>query len=95
MKKRKKLNHNLNILEDGQGGLLEVLYLMVTSMFHTLKTEGMEIQVLVAKAKYKKKLEFKNIFRAEPPINSGYHFGSRMIIKEKYLYVSAGERTKE
>jgi hypothetical protein len=24
--KNKKINHNLNILEDGQGGLLEVLY---------------------------------------------------------------------
>ena len=25
-KKNKKIKHNLNILEDGQGGLLEVLY---------------------------------------------------------------------
>ena len=25
-KKTKKIKHNLNILEDGQGGLLEVLY---------------------------------------------------------------------
>ena len=27
-------------------------------------------------------LNFKNIFRAVPPINSGYHFGSRLVIKD-------------
>ena len=26
-------------------------------------------------------LKFHNIFRAEPPINSGYHFGSRLVIR--------------
>ena len=35
---------------------------------------------------------FKNIFQAQPPINSGYHFGSRLVIKNKHLYVTAGER---
>ena len=93
-KKRKKLNHNLNILEDGQGGLLEVLYFngYIYVSYSENRGNG-NSSTSVAKAKYKKKkLEFKNIFRAEPPINSGYHFGSRMIIKEKYLYVSAGER---
>ena len=38
------------------------------------------------------KLNFKNIFQAQPPINSGYHFGSRLVIKNKHLYVTAGER---
>ena len=93
-KKRKKLNHNLNILEDGQGGLLEVLYFngYIYVSYSENRGNG-NSSTSVAKAKYKKeKLEFKNIFRAEPPINSGYHFGSRMIIKEKYLYISAGER---
>ena len=37
-------------------------------------------------------LKFKNIFQAEPPIDSGYHFGSRLVIKKDKLYVSAGER---
>ncbi len=93
-KKIKKLNHNLNILEDGQGGLLEVLYYNGSIYVSYSENRGNgNSSTSVAKAKYKKeKLEFKNIFRAEPPINSGYHFGSRMIIKEKYLYISAGER---
>ena len=38
------------------------------------------------------KINFQNIFRAEPPINSGYHFGSRIVIKEGYLYATVGER---
>ena len=47
----------------------------------------------VARAKFNtEKLNFKNIFQAQPPINSGYHFGSRLVIKNKHLYVTAGER---
>ena len=37
-------------------------------------------------------IKFKNIFRADPPIESGYHFGSRLVIKNKKLYITVGER---
>jgi quinoprotein glucose dehydrogenase len=37
-------------------------------------------------------INFKNIFRAEPPIKSGYHFGSRLAIKENTIFASSGER---
>ena len=40
----------------------------------------------------KQELNFKNIFQANPPINSGYHFGSRLAIKDDYLFASVGER---
>ena len=47
----------------------------------------------IAKAKINKnKLNFKNIFQANPPIDSGYHFGSRLAIKGDYIFASAGER---
>ena len=47
----------------------------------------------IAKADFSRKsLFFKNIFQANPPIDSGYHFGSRIVIKDNYLYASAGER---
>ena len=47
----------------------------------------------IAKATFnKKKIDFKNIFQAEPPIDSGYHFGSRLIINNNHLYASVGER---
>jgi quinoprotein glucose dehydrogenase len=95
-KKVKKIKHNLNILEDGQGGLLEVLYFndqVFVSYSENLKKGNSTTSV--ASAKFDKdELNFKNIFRAEPPINSGYHFGSRLVIKEDFLYITAGERGK-
>ena len=93
-KKINKINHNLNILVDGQGGLLEVLYFNKTVFVSYSENRGKgKSSTSVAKAKFnKKKLNFKNIFRAEPPINSGYHFGSRLVIKDNLLYITAGER---
>jgi len=94
--KIKRINHNLNILEDGQGGLLEVLYFnkkVFVSYSENLKNGYSSTSV--ASAKFNDKLlNFKNIFRAEPPINSGYHFGSRLIIKDDFLYITVGERGK-
>ena len=93
-KKIKKIQHNLNILEDGQGGLLEVLYfnnhVFVTYSENLNKGNS---STSIAKAKFNKNfLNFKNIFRAVPPINSGYHFGSRLVIKDNLLYATVGER---
>ncbi len=88
------ISHNLNILEDGQGGLLDILYKdnLVFVSYSENRSNGMS-STSVAKANFDKtKLNFENIFRAEPPINSGYHFGSRIVIKEKHLYITAGER---
>ncbi len=93
-KKIKKIKHNLNILEDGQGGLLEVLYFknqVFVSYSENLKNGNSSTSI--ASAEFNKSiLNFKNIFRAEPPINSGYHFGSRLVIKDNLLYASIGER---
>ena len=88
------MTHNLKVLEDGQGGLLDIIYKdnIIFVSYSENRSNGLS-STSVAKANYNnKKLEFKNIFRAEPPINSGYHFGSRLVIKNKHLYVSAGER---
>ncbi len=93
-KKIKKIKHNLNILEDGQGGLLEVLYFnkqVFISYSENLKNGNSSTSVATAKFN-ENSLNFKNIFRAEPPINSGYHFGSRLVIKNNYLFITAGER---
>jgi aldose sugar dehydrogenase len=93
-KKIVKLTHNLNILEDGQGGLLEVLYKnQEIFVSYSENRENGKSSTSVAKALLKNNvLNFKNIFRAEPPINSGYHFGSRLIIKDDYLFITVGER---
>ena len=90
----KDIGHNLKVLEDGQGGLLDILYKdnTVFVSYSENRSNGMS-STSVARAKFNTdKLRFKNIFQAEPPINSGYHFGSRLVIKNKHLYISAGER---
>ena len=95
-KKINKFTHNLNILEDGQGGLLEVLF--KNNEIYVSYSEnrgGGKSSTSVAKALItNSNLNFKNIFRAEPPINSGYHFGSRLVIKDNHLFITAGERGK-
>ena len=89
-----KINHNLKILEDGQGGLLEILYHNSVVFVSYAENRGNgKSSTSVASATFDdKNLQFNNIFRAEPPINSGYHFGSRLVIKDNFLFITAGER---
>ena len=89
-----EIKHNLSVLEDGQGGLLDVLYDKDQVYISYSENRGdWKTSTSVAKGKFNKKnIEFKNIFRAEPPIDSGYHFGSRLVIKDDHLYITAGER---
>ena len=93
-KKIIEIQHNLNFLVHGQGGLLDILYKddFVYISYSENRGDG-KSSTSIAKAKLiNNKLSFKNIFQAEPPIDSGYHFGSRLAIKGNYLYSSAGER---
>ncbi len=95
-KKAVEVDHNLNFLEHGQGGLLDILYKdnFIYVSYSENRGNG-KTSTSIAKAIFdKKKLNFKNIFQAEPPIDSGYHFGSRLAIKDNHLFASAGERGK-
>ena len=95
-KKISVIEHNLKILEDGQGGLLDILFKdnMVFVSYSEDRSRGMSSTSL-AKANFNEsKMNFKNIFRAEPPIKSGYHFGSRLVIKDDKIYITVGERGK-
>ena len=89
-----EIKHNLNFLEVGQGGLLDIIYQDNTLWISYSENRGnSKTSTSIAKAKLnKQKLNFKNIFQANPPINSGYHFGSRLAIKGNYLFASVGER---
>ena len=95
-KKKSEIKHDLLfILEDGQGGLLDVLYHNgeIYVSYSEYRGQRGATSTSVAKGNFgKKNIQFKNIFRAEPPINSGYHFGSRLVIKDNHLYITAGER---
>ena len=89
-----EIKHNLSLISLGQGGLLDVLYKdNIIYISYSENRGNWETSTSVAKGIFdKKKIVFKNIFRAEPPIDSGYHFGSRLVINGKHLYITAGER---
>tara|TARA_A100001011_G_scaffold385304_1_gene459076 strand:- start:3878 stop:4939 length:1062 start_codon:yes stop_codon:yes gene_type:complete len=93
-KKANEIQHNLSFISQGQGGLLDVLYNDKQVFITYSENRGnWKSSTSIAKGIFnKKKINFKNIFRAEPPINSGYHFGSRLAIKDNHLYATAGER---
>ncbi len=89
-----EIKHDLNFLEYGQGGLLDILYKNnIIWISYTENRGNWKTSTSIARASLnKKKLSFKNIFQANPPIDSGYHFGSRLAIKDEYLFASLGER---
>ena len=91
-----EIKHNLSVLEVGQGGLLDVLYHELYVYISYSENRGdSRTSTSVAKGKFdQNNIKFKNIFQADPPIDSGYHFGSRLVIKDKQLYITAGERGK-
>ena len=95
-KKISEVNHNLNYLEHGQGGLLDILFKDSFVYISYSENRGnWKTSTSIAKAEFdKKNLLFENIFQANPPIDSGYHFGSRLVVKDNFLFASAGERGK-
>ena len=67
------INHNLNFLEHGQGGLLDILFHDNFVYISYSENRGnWKTSTSIAKAKFNNKdLIFKNIFQANPPIDSG------------------------
>ena len=90
----KEIEHNLNFSTPGQGGLLDILYKNQMVWISYTENRGLlRTSTSIALGKFnKKKIIFKNIFQANPPIKSGFHFGSRMAIKDNFLFASIGER---
>ena len=88
------VKHNLKFLEYGQGGLLDIIFQNNTVWISYSENRGnWKTSTSIAKGEFNNsEIKFENIFQANPPIDSGYHFGSRLAIKGKYLFASAGER---
>jgi aldose sugar dehydrogenase len=89
-----EIKHNLNFLEVGQGGLLDIIHQdNILWISYSENRGNSKTSTSIAKVQLnRQELNFKNIFQANPPIDSGYHFGSRLAIKGDYIYASAGER---
>ena len=95
------IDHNLNFIRDknSQGGLLDVYFYNDQIFISYSEKIGDKLfspsTTSIAKADLDLNfLDFENIFRANPPIRSPYHFGSRIVIYDDYLYASVGERGK-
>ena len=89
------LKHNLKISSVGQGGLLDIIYKNEFVYVSYSEKINNKSSTSIGVAKYNNQfLDFTNIFRAQPSIKSGFHFGSRIVIKDNYLYASIGERGK-
>ena len=93
-KKISVIDHNLNVLEYGQGGLLDILFKdNVVWVSYTEDRGNYKTSTSIARGDFsREKIDFKNLFQAYPPIDSPYHFGSRLAIQDDYLFASVGER---
>ena len=95
---------NVKKVSSQQGGLLDVLYndgWVYFSYSHVFKKENMDTpsssrfsSTAIARGRLKdnKILNLEVLFIAKPKLTSGKHFGSRMVIKDKFLFASFGDR---
>ena len=95
--KNHKVIHEIPVAIIGQGGLLDIkLYDDYLYVSFSIKNDDDKYTTAIGKGKlsddFKKLDNFKILFKAEPFYSSGYHFGSRIIIKDNYLFATIGER---
>jgi quinoprotein glucose dehydrogenase len=78
-KEIQEINHQLNFVVHGQGGLLDIIYKdNFVWISYAEDRDGYKTSTSIARAELnKKQLNFQNIFQANPPIESGYQFGAR------------------
>ena len=92
---REEIGHELNIFTGRQGGLLDVLY---HNKYVYFTYSHLRDDVYGSSAIARGKLINNNIIdteillSAEPKLKTAVHFGSRVIIKDNYLFASFGER---
>ena len=96
-----EIEHELNVhTSTRQGGLLDILfhdnfvYLTYTLKRGDEKTEFSSTTIARGKLINEKIVNTEILFIAEPKLTMGVHFGSRILIKDNYLFASIGERGK-
>ena len=90
-----EISHELNVLTGSQGGLLDVLYNNNYVYFTYSHNRGYWYSsTAIARGKLISDniIGTETLLIAEPKINKSIHFGSRIIIKDNYLFASLGER---
>ena len=89
------VSHTLKVLVLRQGGLLDVLYHEGHVYLSYSEDRGSgESSTSVVRGKIVNDVltDVEKLFRAEPPLKPGFHFGSRLVIQGNFLFISAGER---
>ena len=96
-----EINHELNVhTSTRQGGLLDVLYHENFIYFtYSIKrgeknTEYTSTAIARGKLINQSIKDTEILFIAEPKLTMGIHYGSRILIKNNYLFASIGERGK-
>ena len=97
-KKKEIIDHDLNIIAIGQGGLLDVLYYdnyLYFSYSHKIDKKFSSTAIARGNLINNQIKNLEVIFISEPKIKySDVHFGSRLTIQNNYLFASIGERGK-
>ena len=87
--------HNIDSIEEGQGGLLDVLYHDEYLYFSYAQDKGSgKTTTSISRGKLinDEVVELELLFSAIPAIKSGKHFGCRLAIRDDMLYATIGER---
>ncbi|WP_037571622.1 PQQ-dependent sugar dehydrogenase [Spirochaeta cellobiosiphila] len=89
-----EIDHNIPLVNVGQGGLLDVISenndIWLTSTIK--KNEKYTTAVYYAKLKGNKLTNLKLLYEVTPYSVNTIHFGSRIELKDDYLYITIGER---
>ena len=93
-----EISHELNIhMGSRQGGLLDVLYhddYVYFTYSHDRGDDYSSTAIARGKILDQKIINTEILFIAEPKLEFGVHYGSRILIKDNYLFASIGERWK-
>ena len=93
-----EISHKLNIFMGNQGGLLDILYHnnYVYFTYSHLQGDNFYGNSAIARGKLinNKIIDTEILLIAEPKLKTTIHFGSRIVIKDNYLFASFGERGK-
>ncbi len=95
---KEQVDHNLNFIANRQGGLLDILYhdgYVYFSYSHKIDNKFSSTAIARGNLINNSIKNLEIIFIASPAIKfSDVHFGSRIAIKDQYLFASIGERGK-
>jgi len=90
------IEHQIPVAVSGQGGLLDIISednnIWITCSI--MKEKRLTTAIFKSRLENNSLVDTELIFEAEPYQNNAKHFGSRLAIKDDYLFASIGERGK-